>query len=127
MRFGRILVAVDFEPSAAKAVEVAQDLALRFASELGFVHVLDGSVTRSISALREEAIQHLASLAGTRPPRIWVEVGHPAVEIVRVAAERLIDLIVIGSRTTAPDTAPLGGIADAVVRRAPCAVLVVRG
>ena len=126
MRFGRILAAVDFEPSAAKAVEVAQDLALRYASELGFVHVLDAAAARSILALREEALHHLATLTGTRPPRVWVEVGHPAVEIVRVAAERRIDLIVVGSRTAPHDTALLGGVADAVVRRAPCAVLVVR-
>lgn len=45
--------------------------------------------------------------------------------IVRIAAERAVDLIVVGSRTREGLDWLFGSTTDAVVRRAPCDVLVV--
>jgi glycine betaine transporter len=56
---------------------------------------------------------------------LWAE-GAPAVEIVRVARERQIDLIVVGSHGRGVlARAIVGSIADKVVRTAHCPVLVV--
>jgi nucleotide-binding universal stress UspA family protein len=57
-----------------------------------------------------------------------VEWGASAVEILRYASEHDIDLIAMGAHGQSGFTRPvLGGVADAVVREAPCAALTVRG
>jgi nucleotide-binding universal stress UspA family protein len=53
--------------------------------------------------------------------------GKPAAEIIRFAAEKKADLIVIGSRGKGGlERLLLGSVADEVVRTAPCSVLVVK-
>ncbi|HEX4180354.1 MAG TPA: universal stress protein, partial [Caulobacteraceae bacterium] len=54
--------------------------------------------------------------------------GHPAEEIVAAAQAWSADLIVIGSHgRSALTQVLLGSVAEAVMRNAPCPVLVVRG
>ena len=56
-----------------------------------------------------------------------VEVGVPFVEIVRAARESGTDLIVMGSHgRTGLEHLLIGSVAERVVRKAPCSVLVVR-
>ena len=53
--------------------------------------------------------------------------GHPADTIVRIAHERNVDLIVMGTHgRTGLQHALLGSVAEKVVRTAPCPVLTVR-
>jgi len=55
-----------------------------------------------------------------------MEHRHPAAEIARVAEEGGYDLIVVGSRgRTSVGELLLGSVLNALVRRAPCPVLVV--
>jgi nucleotide-binding universal stress UspA family protein len=55
---------------------------------------------------------------------VW---GDPAAEICRVAQERQMDLIAMSTHGRTGRTLELiGSVADAVVRRAPCAVLIFR-
>jgi nucleotide-binding universal stress UspA family protein len=55
---------------------------------------------------------------------VW---GDPAAEICRVAQERQSDLIAISTHgRTGRELEFIGSVADAVVRRAPCAVLLLR-
>ena len=54
--------------------------------------------------------------------------GDPREEIVRMAEEWSADLVVLGARGLGPlSRALLGSVSTAVVRHAPCAVLVMRG
>ena len=62
-----------------------------------------------------------------RPALYGVAEGLPFTEILRVAREKDIDLIVMGTHGhTGLAHVFLGSVADKVVRRAPCPVLTVR-
>jgi nucleotide-binding universal stress UspA family protein len=53
-------------------------------------------------------------------------VGDPAAELVDAARELEADLVVLGRRSRSLRRLVLGSVSDAVLRRAPCDVLVVR-
>jgi nucleotide-binding universal stress UspA family protein len=53
-------------------------------------------------------------------------VGDPAAELVDTARALEADLVVLGRRSRSLRRLVLGSVSDAVVRRAPCDVLVVR-
>ncbi len=56
-----------------------------------------------------------------------IRLGHAATQILFVATERDADLIVLGARSQArAGSFRLGGVAQKVVKYAPCSVLVVR-
>jgi nucleotide-binding universal stress UspA family protein len=74
-------------------------------------------------------------LAGSRqrmaqdqpPPLEFMPVGKPALEIVKSAKEWPADVIVLGSHgRTGVARVFLGSVAEAVLRHAPCSVLVIR-
>ena len=82
--------------------------------------------------LAEQAETQLTDLArkdlqGTVPVAVKVAVGKPPEEILRVAREEGVDLIVMGThgRTGLPHLL-LGSVAETVVRMAPCPVFTVR-
>jgi nucleotide-binding universal stress UspA family protein len=81
-------------------------------------------------ALREAAGQRLREeLRETAvQASVLVEDGQSAVGIVRLAESLPAELVVLGtSGKTGLRRVILGSVAEAVVRRAPCSVLVVRG
>jgi len=141
MGFQRILVAVDSSPVAARAADVGAELARALGAELAFLHAIDpalgiapkgGASASELIAFAEEEGRRL--LAGFRqraafqpPPLEFVPVGRPAAEVVKAAQEWPASLIVIGSHGRGGVTrAVLGSVADAVLRHAPCPVVVVR-
>lgn len=140
----RILCPVDFSETARAAMDTAIDLAGKFDGELLLVHAYpipgytfpDGSAVASARMLQEladEAGRHLeewrelAMKAGAKKVSVESAVGDPAGEIVRVAAEKKADLVVMGTHgRTGIEHALMGSIAERVVRRAKCPVLTVR-
>jgi nucleotide-binding universal stress UspA family protein len=78
----------------------------------------------------EEALTQLRDLVPNSFTGTWdvaVESGNPADEIVRVAQERNVDLVVMGTHgRTGLAHVLLGSVAEKVVRSASCSVLVVR-
>ena len=77
---------------------------------------------RKLNCWREEAQR----ITGTRVDVALLS-GDPALEIARFARDRGHDLIVMGTRGGAErDGCGLGSVAQAVVREAPCTVVVVR-
>jgi len=78
----------------------------------------------------EEALTQLQDLipdAGRGTWDVALAVGHPADAVVRVAQERNVDLIVMGTHgRTGLQHVLLGSVAEKVVRLAPCPVLTVR-
>jgi nucleotide-binding universal stress UspA family protein len=79
-----------------------------------------------------EVHEHLATLAAAsakigRQWEIQVETGDAAETLMRIAAERQVDLIVVGARgLSGRDRYQLGSASEKVVRHARCSVLVVR-
>jgi nucleotide-binding universal stress UspA family protein len=139
--FRRILLAVDESPVAAHAVDVGVELAEALGAELAFIVVVDPSQTvmpesgvpaADLIALAEQDGKRLLAAFRKRssrePPALeFVAVGKPAAEIVKTANEWPADVIVIGSHGRhGVERALMGSVAEAVMRHAPCSVLVVR-
>ncbi|HET8761586.1 MAG TPA: universal stress protein [Nitrospiria bacterium] len=139
--FTTLLVPTDFSQGAAAAVEYALWLAGRTHATVIFFHVMEPTVysvdfalTRpDLSAeVRERAqdvLRQLVEEARGRgiPADQAVAVGAPFAEIRKAAADRRVDLIVMGThgRTGAAHVV-LGSTAERVVRLAPCPVLTVK-
>ena len=144
-RITRILVPTDFSATADAALDYAYVLAERFGAPIELLHVLDdpfvadGMAAEAYiseapvlrSAMLREAQERLRHRATTREgvTQIATEVlfGHGARTIAEYAAERGVDLIVMGTHgRTGFAHLLLGSVAERLVRTAPCPVLTVK-
>ena len=144
-RITRILVPTDFSATADAALDYAFGLAEQFGASLQLLHVLnDPFVSEGMSAeayiseapmmrtaMLEEAREKLRHRAEPGKPGVQVETevlfGHGARTIAEYAAERGIDLIVMGTHGRRGfSRMALGSDADLVVRTSPVPVLLVR-
>lgn len=143
--FKRILYATDFSPGSEHALRFAASLAEHAAAQLILLHsveplpvgydpipVMAFDVTAYNSALAEAAKGRLRAFVpdalrlGCDTDDV-VTSGRPYVEILRVAAERQVDLIVLGIHgRSALDRLVFGSTTEHVLRRATCPVLTVR-
>lgn len=137
----KICCAVDFAAASRMAAEQAADLACRFEAELTLVHVVlapspdasellaSGTPASMQPSEREETLARWraeAEARALRPVRSRVLSGDPAAEIVRHAREERYDLVVVGTHgRTGIKRFALGSVAEHVVRRSACPVLVV--
>jgi len=142
--YERILVPTDFSEISLTALDHARFLAERFSSTLHLLHVLEDplaglDLTEGYSLpndflkqLKDRAAARLADLIAPNE-RVgfhvqWtVREGSPFVEIVRYAREQNVGLIVLGTHGRGPVAhLLLGSVAEQVVRKAHCPVLVTR-
>jgi len=132
----KILVPVDFSDCSDKALLYAIPFARQFGAELTLLHVVqhypsvpemypidvesieDGK--KGLEALRLKVIDPI-------PCKTVLRSGNPHIEIVNVAKELDIDLLILSTHGhTGLTRAILGSTAEQVVRHAPCPVLVMR-
>jgi nucleotide-binding universal stress UspA family protein len=143
--FKRILCAVDFSDCSMRALHYAMALAQEADARLTVLNVvelpadaherlphLSPGVREYVAAVEEDHRQRLAS-AVPEAVRAYCAVetmmvpGKPYREILRVAAEQLSDLIVIGVHGRgAVDRLFFGSTTQHVVRQATCPVLTLR-
>src|SRR5437870_1119570 len=141
IRLNRVLLATNFRPSSAAATQVATQLANQTGAELHAVYVI-GDYLEQISVMFPEGglnaltrlrsyvqdrMTHLSRGDGARAVAHIAE-GRPYEEVVRLAAAKDADLIVIGTSVHASlfgGTPVLGSEIERVVRNAPCPVLCV--
>ena len=136
-----ILAPIDFSDSSLEALDVARDLAGRYASEIVLVHVVpvipEGadilSETSDEEDLIEQAQPRLAELAdklnqqGLRARAIIGEANDAGPEILRIAEAEKADLIVIATHgRTGLRRLAFGSVTEKIVRTANCPVLVLR-
>ena len=137
-----ILAAVDTSPGASRVIETAARLARRNwqHAQVNILHVYKtGLFDRPppggghASELQAEARNYLdyhvrmARRQTTVPVTGQFVVGDPTDEIVRVADSLSADMVVMGTHDSVGlERLLLGSVAEAVVRRARCSVLVVR-
>lgn len=138
VKFRKILIAVDGEPVAVHAAEVGIQMACCLGAEIAFVHAVDPALTyapgiapQDLAAEAErDGKRAMDTLAGHFPllsAREFIRVGKPAHEILSAAKEWAADVIVVGSHGRGGITRVLmGSVAEAVMRHAPCPVLVIR-
>jgi nucleotide-binding universal stress UspA family protein len=140
--FSRVLCAVDFSPGSLRALALAESLAGEAGAELCLMHVIEpvsvfepvvaGAVASAGAAdLRDDARQRLQQLIG-RDTRAFAETtevvaaGKASREILREAAARRCDLIVLGAHGALAGLTPFGSTTAHVVREAQCPVVTVR-
>src|SRR5918994_966374 len=141
----RLLLATDGSEEAELAALKAVDLAERTNAELHVVHVgvvpsflrsdpgtrgYDGKLYEQLEEESRELLRELSwrvKVAGGNVAGSHLRMGAVDLEIVALAKELGADLIIMGCRGhRAIRRAIEGSISDAVIRHAPCPVLVVR-
>jgi len=140
----RILVPIDFSPTAESVVEWAAHLAEEHSSSIVLLHAyhlpvefqqLEGAYLPAEFwvNVKEDAQRSLSRYAERLRARgidvdECVREGYPATVIEEEAEEQGVDLIVIGSRgLSGLKHLLLGSIAERVVQKARCPVLTVKG
>jgi universal stress protein A len=143
VRLKKILVPIDFSPPSKNAFKYAVRFAEEFGGELTLLYVLEpqamtgfmaipegtGFIESDIVAVGKNLRSLIGSVRSTRieRPRWKVRGGLASHEIVEVAKEMDVDLIVVATHGyTGWKHFCIGSTAERVVRAAPCPVLVVR-
>lgn len=122
-RYARPLVGVDYSETCARALAVALQIVDRSAA-IDLIHVMEegaeGDVAASLDAFaRNSGIAQHA--------KVTVRSGDPRAILLEEARSRGTDLVVVGTHGRSwLAHALIGSVAEAVVRAAPCDVLVAR-
>jgi universal stress protein A len=140
-KLAKILVPLDFSECSKKALAYASSFARRFKAELVLLHVVEAympypemtawdaaALETASREFGEEELQILRQSIQTEIPCSTIlKIGKASREIVEVAKESGVDLIIISTHGyTGLSRALLGSTTEQVVRRAGCPVLVVR-
>jgi nucleotide-binding universal stress UspA family protein len=143
----RVLFATDGSDRASRAGQWLASLPWETRPEIDIVTVIPERIAyrgparpgwrpdwAKLERVREEEGRSAAALvsgaaalfAGWEPPQEFVRRGHAATEIARLAKEREADWVAIATRGRhATGRFAMGGVSQAVLRQAPCSVLVV--
>ncbi len=138
--YQKILLCLDLTDDSEKIAERARDLATRYGASIALLHVVEYVPVEPMGEallpavqiegeLVERANKRIAELAtklGLGASEQLVLTGNIKNEVVRVARERGIDLIVLGSRERHGMSIMFNFTEDTVLHAAPCDVLAVR-
>jgi universal stress protein A len=83
-------------------------------------------LTAELMAAAKKKLAKLAEELAVTEDKLWLEMGSPSTEIIRVAEENKVDLIVVGSHGRHGLALLLGSTANGVLHHAACDVLAVR-
>jgi universal stress protein A len=138
--YSKILICLDLTEDSEKIVERARALAANSGASLTLLHVVEYVPVEPMGEALLPAVQiegELVERATTRLAELTAKLGldrsdrlvltgNIKSEVVRVAQERGIDLIVIGSRERHGVSILFNFTEDTVLHSAPCDVLAVR-
>jgi universal stress protein A len=140
--YKHILLAADFSDHGENVANRAKDLADKFQAKLSIVHVMDNllitdaaygstipfdlDLTAELMAVAKKRLVKLADKLNVPDDCCFMETGSPKLEIIRVAEENKVDLIVVGSHGRHGFALLLGSTANGVLHHALCDVLAVR-
>jgi len=146
VRFTRILCAIDFSDASLRALEYALSLMQGPDARLTLMHVVEvtpaprsaaeadvesralGAYVAAAAHARAEHLERLIPDCERAQGRVetTLAIGSAHREILRVACERAIDIIVLGAHGIGVPQLLFGSAAHQVVRQAHCPVLTVR-
>ena len=140
--YQHVLLAVDYSEQGVYVAEKARSLAYRYQAKLSIIHVLDnipmpdtnyGTVIplnqdSSYDLLEAEKakLMQLGDQLNVDLANRWMLWGVPKQEIIHIAEQELVDLIVVGSHGRHGLALLLGSTANSVLHYAKCDVLAIR-
>jgi universal stress protein A len=139
--YSHILLAVDFSDNADAVAQRALQLGAAFSSRLSLVHVVEFvqvdlsnelvlpqelELDQELLKTAQRRLQTFSEKLGIKDCQQFVVQGSTRREILRIAEEQEVDLIVVGSHGRQGIQLLLGSTANAVLHGAPCDVLAVR-
>jgi len=140
--YKHILLAADFSEHGEAVANRAKDLVDKYQAKLSIVHVMDNllitdaaygltipfdlDLTAELMAAAKKRMAALAEKLAIAEECRWMETGSSTLEIIRVAEENQVDLIVVGSHGRHGFALLLGSTANGVLHHARCDVLAVR-
>lgn len=142
--YQHILLAVDLSAASQQVALKAQELAQMNQAKLTVVHVAeimpvidvnydamqrldyDIEINQALLSNAEKNLTAFISEANLNPQQRFLEQGDPRDEIIRIAEENQVDLIVIGSHGRHGLALLLGSTANSILHHAKCDVLAVR-
>jgi len=141
IHLNRVVLATNFQPSSVAATQLATQITSHTGAELHVLYVIgdyfeqisalfpEGSLA-ALSRLRRYVQERMSQLTREEGPRAITNIaeGRPYEEIVRLAAQKEADMIIIGTTVHASlfgGVPVLGAEIERVVRNAPCPVLCV--
>lgn len=140
--YQHILLAVDFSEHGDTVARRAKNLAEKYQAKLSVIHVLDnipmpdtgyGTVIPldkdsgyELLEAEKARLMQIGEQLGVAQPNRWMVWGAPKQEIVQLAEQEQIDLIVVGSHGRHGLSLLLGSTANSVLHYAGCDVMAVR-
>lgn len=137
--YKKVLFATDFDEVGINAAHKAKKIADVNQADLILVHVVEpipayaypgfagfAEVEVSIREQAEKELSTLANQLGVNVKHQFLEFGSTKNEVLRIAKEQKVDLIVTGSHGKHGLSLLLGSTANAILHGAECDVLVVR-
>jgi universal stress protein A len=141
--YQHILLAVDLAAAGVQQVALkAQELAAMNQAKLSVIYVVEivpmmdvnydeispfnVELNEIVFGTAEKNLTEFADKLNIKPEHQWLEQGNPGEEIIRVADENQVNLIVLGSHGRHGWALLLGSTANAVLHHAHCDVLAVR-
>ncbi|OUS25658.1 universal stress protein A [Gammaproteobacteria bacterium 45_16_T64] len=138
--YTHVLLATDFNEETIEVVQRARSIADQNKSTLSVIHVIEpisiayagefpvdlGDIHRELEKQANLRLNQLAKELSIPEAQCFLEIGLTEKEILRVADEESIDLIVVGSHNKHGLSLLLGSTANAILHHAPCDVLAIR-
>ncbi len=140
--YQHILLAVDYSEQGIYVAEKARSLAYRYQAKLSIIHVLDnipmpdtnyGTVIRLDQDSSDELLEaekaklmQLGDQLNVDLANRWMLWGVPKQEIIHIAEQEQVDLIVVGSHGRHGLALLLGSTANSVLHYAKCDVMAIR-
>ncbi|MCL4123166.1 UNVERIFIED_CONTAM: hypothetical protein GTU68_048309 [Idotea baltica] len=140
--YQHILLAIDASAQYEQICDKADSLAKQNQATLSICHMVENyfapdlayeginnvniEMQENLLSNAKKQIKALASKLGIADDHQWIEFGNPRYDVVRLADEHNVDLIVLGSHGRHGLQLLLGSTANAVLHHAKCDVLAVR-
>lgn len=140
--YRHILLAADFSEHGQYVAQKARDLATLHQAKLSVIHIVDNlpitdatygpvipfdiDITEELLKATKTRLAELSKKLDIPEADRFLEMGNPKLEIVAIAEEQQVDLIVVGSHGRHGLALLLGSTANGVLHHAKCDVLAVR-